>query len=43
MVDDQTLEPVEAVDRPTLIALAVKFPSARLIDNTVLGRAPEAR
>lgn len=43
VVDDQTLEPVEAVDRPTLIALAVKFPSARLIDNTVLGRAPEAR
>ena len=43
VVDDQTLEPVEAVDRPTPIALAVKFPSARLIDNTVLGRAPEAR
>jgi pantoate--beta-alanine ligase len=36
LVDDETLEPVTRLDRPTLVALAVKFPSARLIDNLVL-------
>lgn len=36
LVDDDTLEPVSRLDRPTLVALAVKFPSARLIDNLVL-------
>ena len=36
VVDDETLEPVARVERPALVALAVKFPSARLIDNTVL-------
>ena len=36
LVDDETLEPVDRLDRPTLVALAVKFPSARLIDNVVL-------
>lgn len=36
LVDDETLEPVTATDRPTLVALAVKFTKTRLIDNTVL-------
>ena len=36
LVDDETLEPVARLDKPTLVALAVKFPSARLIDNIVL-------
>lgn len=36
LVDDETLEPVARLDKPTLVALAVKFPSARLIDNGVL-------
>lgn len=36
LVDDDTLEPVQRLDRPTLVALAVRFPSARLIDNLVL-------
>lgn len=35
-VDDETLEPVLAVEKPSLCALAVRFPSARLIDNTLL-------
>jgi pantoate--beta-alanine ligase len=38
-VDPETLEAVETVDRPTLLALAVKFGGVRLIDNAVL--APE--
>jgi pantothenate synthetase len=38
-VDDETLEPVTRVDRPTLVALAVKFPSARLIDNVCVAVA----
>ncbi len=36
LVDDETLEPVDRLSGPTLVALAVKFPSARLIDNVVL-------
>ncbi|WFB36067.1 pantoate--beta-alanine ligase [Kiritimatiellota bacterium B12222] len=36
-VDDETLEPVGHIeDRPVLVAMAVQFPSARLIDNIVL-------
>lgn len=36
IVDDETLAPLTTLDRPALCALAVTFPSARLIDNTVL-------
>ncbi len=36
IVDDETLEPVARTDRPTLVALAVKFSKTRLIDNAVL-------
>ena len=36
VVDDQSMEPVEEISHPTLVALAVRFPSARLIDNAVL-------
>lgn len=36
LVDDESLDPVLLIERPTLCALAVHFPSARLIDNTVL-------
>jgi pantoate--beta-alanine ligase len=35
-VDDEELTPVSAVDRPVLLALAVRFGRARLIDNIVL-------
>lgn len=38
LVDDETLQPVEQVERPVLLALAVKFSGARLIDNRVLGK-----
>jgi pantoate--beta-alanine ligase len=41
--DARTLEPIEALDRPAVLALAVRFPapraasgSVRLIDNRVL-------
>jgi pantoate--beta-alanine ligase len=37
VVDDETLEPVTELTRPTLLAIAVKFSATRLIDNTVLG------
>lgn len=36
LVDDESLAPVLLIERPTLVAVAVNFPSARLIDNTVL-------
>ncbi len=36
VVDAETLQPVERVVRPTLIALAVFFGKARLIDNCVV-------
>ena len=35
-VETETLAPVETIDRPTLLALAVKFGGVRLIDNAVL-------
>lgn len=37
LVDNETLQPVQTLEKPTLLALAVKFSGARLIDNTVLG------
>lgn len=36
LVDDATLAPVQTLDRPTLIALAVFVGKTRLIDNTTL-------
>jgi pantoate--beta-alanine ligase len=36
LVDAETLQPVNRIERPTLLALAVYFGKARLIDNTVL-------
>ncbi len=36
LADPQTLQPVEAVSRPTLAALAVRIEGTRLIDNCVL-------
>lgn len=36
IVDDETLQPVRTLEKPALIALAVRFSGARLIDNTVL-------
>ena len=35
-VDDRTLAPVSTLNQPTLMALAVQFGKARLLDNTVL-------
>ncbi|MDP6637310.1 MAG: pantoate--beta-alanine ligase [Phycisphaerae bacterium] len=39
IIDPQTLQDVETTDRSLLIALAVKFPEARLIDNMLLDSA----
>jgi pantoate--beta-alanine ligase len=36
LVDAEDLQPIEAVERPALAALAVFFDGVRLIDNTVL-------
>lgn len=36
VVDAETLQPVERIEQPTLIAVAVFFGKARLIDNTVV-------
>lgn len=36
-VDDETLRPVDKIDRKALLAIAVNFSSTRLIDNVVLG------
>lgn len=36
IVDNDTLEPVDTLSRPVLVALAVRFGDVRLIDNTVL-------
>ncbi|MDP7034623.1 MAG: pantoate--beta-alanine ligase [Planctomycetota bacterium] len=36
LVDSQTLQPVERLERETLLALAVHFGRTRLIDNTLL-------
>ncbi|QHI69975.1 pantoate--beta-alanine ligase [Tichowtungia aerotolerans] len=38
IVDDETLKPVQTLNKPVLVALAVRFPGARLIDNAVLGK-----
>ena len=38
IVDDSSLEAVEAIERPCMVALAVFVGKTRLIDNTVLGR-----
>ncbi len=39
IVDDADLRPLSGrISGPVLVALAVKFPGARLIDNTTLGR-----
>jgi len=36
IVDNATLRPVKVIQKNTLLALGVKFPSARLIDNIVV-------
>jgi len=36
LVDPETLEPVETIDKPTLAALAVRIEQTRLIDNCLL-------
>jgi len=36
LVDDETLQPVQTLEKPALAALAVKFSKARLIDNAGL-------
>ena len=35
--DPETLEDVDNIDRPVLMALAVKIGKTRLIDNMILG------
>jgi len=37
IVDEETFEPVARIARPAMLAVAVKLPSARLIDNVTLG------
>jgi pantoate--beta-alanine ligase len=37
LVDAQTLAPIETLERPALVALAVFFGGVRLIDNDILG------
>jgi pantoate--beta-alanine ligase len=37
IVNNETLEPLKRISGKTLVALAVRFPGARLIDNTVIG------
>jgi pantoate--beta-alanine ligase len=36
VVDAETLQPIDRIDRPVLLALAVRFGSTRLIDNQLL-------
>jgi len=36
VVDDETLKPVEQIERSVLVAIAVQFSAARLIDNRTL-------
>ncbi|HBF69600.1 MAG TPA: pantoate--beta-alanine ligase, partial [Thermotoga sp.] len=36
-VDEETLEPVEKIDRKVIVAVAAWVGNARLIDNTILG------
>jgi len=38
--DPDTLEDVAEIDRPVLVALAVKVGKTRLIDNMILARSP---
>lgn len=38
IVDDESLERVQTLKKPALLALAVRFSGARLIDNAVLGK-----
>jgi pantoate--beta-alanine ligase len=38
IVDDESLEPVVKIEKPALLAIAMKFSATRLIDNTVLGK-----
>ncbi len=40
LVDADTLEPLDAIERPALLALAVFIGRTRLIDNTVLAATP---
>jgi pantoate--beta-alanine ligase len=40
ITDSATLTPVELVDSGTVIALAARVGSTRLIDNIVLGEGP---
>mgnify|MGYP001336584999 CR=1 FL=1 len=37
VVDPETLQPVSCIEKPVLVALAVRIGSTRLIDNLVLG------
>jgi len=37
VVDDDSLQPLETITQRALLAIAVKFSTTRLIDNTVLG------
>jgi pantoate--beta-alanine ligase len=37
LVDDETLQPIDIVTRPALMAVAVYFSKTRLIDNVTLG------
>lgn len=38
IVDDDSLQSISEIQRPVLVALAVRFFNARLIDNAVLGK-----
>lgn len=40
LVDAQSLLPIETIERPAVLALAVRFGSTRLIDNCLLGGFP---
>ena len=37
IVDADSLQPLDEVDRPTLVAIAAFVGSTRLIDNTIIG------
>jgi pantoate--beta-alanine ligase len=41
IIDPQTLRDVETIERTVLVALAVKFPGARLIDNMLVDSAAQ--
>lgn len=43
VVDAETLETAESLDRPVVIATAMGFSRARLIDNIELGDGPDAK